>query len=356
MVERSPSDVPRLDGVSILVDCRWLGLGGIGRVTELLLADLRDAQPAGKWTLWGDPARLAPFLFAGASIVPCHGNPKRWFGQAALLDVPRNDIAVYPHQIRPFRPGRAIQFVHDTIPVRMERRRIVRLARRFFFSLACRMSSRIITVSHWSRDCIVRDLAVPRSKITIVSLTVDPRRVERIRAMRRAMTQRDDIVFIGRFAEHKNLRRLCRAFQSTALHGRGGRLLLVGGEGDEVTTMAAWLGEHRLTGVDPRGTCPDDQLDEILAGSRALVQPSLEEGYGLPAVEAAATGIQVAASRAGMASEIPEGLVTFLDPLDERSIATAIDAAMARPDADVVWLPRSTVGAGVLRAIAEVAD
>ena len=101
----------------------------------------------------------------------------------------------------------------------------------------------------------MRDLAVPRSKIVIVSLTVDERRVERIRSLRRSATQRDEVAYVGRFAEHKNLRRLCRALQSTALHRRGGRLVLVGGSNDEVTAMSTWLGRHRLTGVDVRWRC-----------------------------------------------------------------------------------------------------
>lgn len=365
-VEEQPTSPPRhswdsqtasrLAETTVLLDCRWLGLGGAGRVTELLLAELRDAGPPGMWKLWGDPELVAPFAFPGASIIRWSGSPTKWFGQADVLRVPTNGVAVYLHQVRPLRPGRSITFVHDTIPVRLETRRAVRSAKRFFFRLSCRLSARIITVSAWSRDSIVRDLAVPGSKVVIASLTVDARRVERIRSLRRSATQRDEVAYIGRFAEHKNLRRLCRAFQSTALHRRGGRLVLVGGSRDEVDAMTKWLGWQRLTGVDVRGRCSESELDEILANCRALVQPSLEEGYGLPAVEAAAVGVQVAVSRTGYATEIPVERVTFMDPLDEDSIALAIDAAVARPDAEAAWLPGSTLGDVVLRAVTELVD
>jgi glycosyltransferase involved in cell wall biosynthesis len=344
----------RLAETTVLLDCRWLGSGGTGRVTELLLSELRDAPPPGEWKLWGDPERVALWAFPGASIIPWSGDPTRWFGQADLLRVPANDVAVYLHQVRPLRPGRSITFVHDTIPVRLEPHRALRSAKRFFFRLACRLSARIITVSARSRDSIVRDLAVPRSKVIIASLTVDARRVERIRSLRRSATREDEIVYVGRFAEHKNLRRLCRAFQSTALHRRGGRLVLVGGSNDEVTAMSTWLGRNRLTGVDVRGRCSESELEELLANCRALVQPSLEEGYGLPAVEAAAVGVQVAASRTGYAPEIPPELITFMDPLDEASIASAIDAAAARPDSELTWLPRSTVREVVVGAVMQL--
>ncbi len=355
--EAAPTDAAsRLTDTTVLLDCRWLGLGGAGRVTELLLSELRDAHPAGVWKLWGDTERVAPFAFPGASIIPWSGYPTRWFGQADLLRVPTNDIAVYLHQVRPLRPGRSITFVHDTIPVRFGPRRTVRFAKRVFFRLVCRLSAMIITVSAWSRDSIVRDLAVPSSKVVIVSLTVDARRIERIRSLRRSATQRDAVAYVGRFAEHKNLHRLCRAFQSTGFHRRGGRLLLVGGSNEEVAGMSTWLGGHRLTGVDVRGRCSESELDEVLASCRALVQPSLEEGYGLPAVEAAAVGLPVAVSRTGYATEIPADRVTFMDPLKEDSIASAIDAAVGRPDAEAAWLPRSTLGEVVLRAVLRLVD
>ena len=174
-----------------------------------------------------------------------------------------------------------------------------------------------------------------------------------MRALRRTTPRRDEILFVGRFAEHKNLQRLAQAFQQTTMHARGGRLVLVGGSEAEVGGMSAWLDSHGLTGVDVRGVCSDPELDALLAACRAVVQPSLEEGFGLPAVEAAAVGVQVAASRAGFAPELPADRVTFLDPLSEGSIAAAIDEAVARPDAEAEWLPRSTVGQGVLRAVTE---
>ena len=52
----------------IVLDCRWLGLGGAGRVTELLLRELQASPPPGEWVLWGEPDRLAPFDFPGAAV------------------------------------------------------------------------------------------------------------------------------------------------------------------------------------------------------------------------------------------------------------------------------------------------
>lgn len=340
---------------TVLLDCRWLGLGGAGRVTELLLADLRSHEPWGAWKLWGRPDLLAPYVFPGASVVPWHGFAPRWFGQADLLRVPSSDVAVYLHQVRPLRPGRSVTIVHDTIPLRHGGRREARWAKGLFLRLACALSSRIVTVSAGSRDAIVRDLGVTSTRIAVASLGVDATRIERIRALRASASPDDVVAYVGRFAEHKNLRRLARAFQATDFHRTGGRLLLVGGTDDEAAAMTVWLREERLRGVEVRGWCRDPELDLILASCRAVVQPSLEEGYGLPAVEAAAIGIPVAASATGIATEIPADRLTLLDPLDEGSIARAVDAAAAAPIPATPWTPGSTIGDVVLRAVVELA-
>lgn len=339
---------------TILLDCRWLGSGGAGRVTEMLLDELRRLRPNGTWRLWGDPKRLSAHLFPGASIAPENGHPTRWFGQAAVLRVPANNVAVYLHQVRPLCPGSSITFVLDTIPIRFARGRLERAAKRVFLRVACMLSARIITISDWSRDSIVRDLGVPPSKLIVTVLAVDPVRIARIRALRASLPRADYILFIGRFAEHKNLPRLCRAFQLTAFHRDGGRLVLVGGSRAEVKDLSAFADREGLTRVDVRGPCTEADLDRLLATCRALVQPSLEEGFGLPAVEAAAVGVQVAATRTGCAPEIPTEQIAFMDPLDEDSMASAIDDVVGRPDSAAIRMASSTLAQDVIATLREV--
>ena len=83
------------------------------------------------------------------------------------------------------------------------------------------------------------------------------------------------------------------------------------------------------------GRRPQPELEELLATAIALVQPSLEEGYGLPVQEALFAGVPVAAARAGALPEVAAGRAELFDPYDLDDIARAIDAAAvssARPD------------------------
>jgi glycosyltransferase involved in cell wall biosynthesis len=336
-----------LDGRRVVLDCRWLGLGGAGRVTELLLHALRADPPPGSWRLWGRPSRIEPLAFAGATIASWDGDPRALAGQRDATRVPRGDVVLYAHQIRPLRPGRSVTVIHDTIPLRHGGSAASRRAKRAFLTAAARLSDHVLTVSEFSRTCLERDLGVPRERISVMTFPPDHARAARIGALRDELGQEDRLLYLGRFAPHKNLERLARAFTATRFAARGGRLVLVGGWNDETERQRAWLAAARIEGVEARPSCDEAKVDRLLATSRALVLPSLEEGFGLPAFEAAACGLPVAASRTGaMTTLSPDDAVLF-DPLDEAALRDALDEALARP-ARPPWPRQEPAFAGVV--------
>jgi glycosyltransferase involved in cell wall biosynthesis len=337
--------------VRAVLDCRWLGLGGAGRVTELLLRELHASPPPGDWTLWGDRDRLAPFAWPGATGAR-GGNPLRLNGQREFLRIPRGDVVVYLHQIRPLRPGPSITLIHDTIPLRHGGSAVSRRAKRAFFRTAARLSGQVLTVSEASRRRIVDDLGVAPDRVSLLVLPQDPVRAARIAGLRDELGQEERLLYLGRFAPHKNLERLARVFPRTAFARSGGRLVLVGGWNGEVGRLRARLDPS----VEVRGGCSEEELDRLLARSRALVLPSLEEGFGLPPYEAVASGLPVAVSRTGALTELPASHASLFDPLDEDGMAAAIDEAVARPATGPVEFPgrlAEPVLAAVRRAVAE---
>jgi glycosyltransferase involved in cell wall biosynthesis len=312
--------VSTLDGKTVLLDCRWLGFGGAGRATELLLRDLGREPPPGRWLLWGDPARTKPFAFGSAEVVTERCDPRALFGQRAALRVPAADVAVYTHQIRPLRPGRSVTLVHDTIPLRHGGSRAARAAKRAYFLAVARLTTEIVTVSERSKQAIVRDLAVDPGRIRVARYPIDRERAAKVAELRARLPQEPVLLYVGRFAPHKNLERLVEAFSRTRFAAEGGRLVLVG---DTWPALSA-------QGVEVRGECSEDELDRLMASSRALVLPSLEEGYGLPAFEAAASGLPVAVSGAGATADLPSDRAVFFRP-DVEAMAAALDEATSRP-------------------------
>lgn len=312
-----------LQGRTVVVDCRWLGNGGPGRATELLLRGLGELEPPGRWLLWGG-RETERYAWKGAEWRPVSGSPKRWWGQRDALRLPRSNVAIYPHQIRPMRGGRSIDLIHDTIPLR-QGGDAARLAKRLYLRAIARLSSRIVTVSDHSRRSIERDLGVSATRIRVVHYPVDREMADRVQALRERLPPEDVGLFVGRFAPHKNLDRLVTAFGQTRFRKLGGRLRLVGGTPSEVRELDAIVRARGLDRISVEGSLPQAFLEELYATSRFLVMPSLEEGFGLPAWEASTCGLRVCISHGGALPEILGDVARSFAPTSVSEMAAAMD-------------------------------
>lgn len=105
-------------------------------------------------------------------------------------------------------------------------------------------------------------------------------------------------------------------------------LFVVGQRGWEAEAATAMLdGAADLKGhVRELGTCTDVELQGLLAGARALLMPSLAEGFGLPVIEALQAGAPVIASDLPVYREVVGDIPTYLDPNDTEAWEDAIVA------------------------------
>ena len=67
-----------------------------------------------------------------------------------------------------------------------------------------------------------------------------------------------------------------------------------------------------------------EDREALYAGARALVLPSLDEGFGLPALEAMSAGVPVVASRRGAIPEVTAGAAALVEPTDVEGLAAAL--------------------------------
>jgi glycosyltransferase involved in cell wall biosynthesis len=104
------------------------------------------------------------------------------------------------------------------------------------------------------------------------------------------------------------------------------RLLIIGQRGWECEQVFDLLDHSTLLGkaVVELSNCSDEALAGHLASARALLFPSLIEGYGLPVIEALRAGTPVIASDLPVFREIGEGIPDFLDPMDGAAWEQAI--------------------------------
>ena len=141
-------------------------------------------------------------------------------------------------------------------------------------------------------------------------------------------------LYLGTIEPRKNLMTLLHAYVRLPADLRDRfPLLLVGGWGWNSAAVAAYLdGEARHRGVVYTGYLPEQSLAAVLNGARALVYPSLYEGFGLPPVEMMACGGAVLCSTAGALVETVGARAHLVEPLDEDGWREALRRAAVDDD------------------------
>ena len=132
----------------------------------------------------------------------------------------------------------------------------------------------------------------------------------------------------------------------------------------EVRERAASLGV--ADSVIISGRAPEEEVASLYRMARAYVFPSLFEGFGLTQIEAMASGIPVALSRASVMPEVGQDAAIYFDPLDISDMARAIEqvlwdkalrarlvAAGLRRSKDFSWADTAQRTMAVLRAAAD---
>lgn len=339
------------------VDASCLGSRrGYGRHLRELLPRLLERDPGTEYVLLVDdktaaeevgalPARVVRPRTSASQTARARRSLRDLFtmGRAAARE--RLDLMYFPSVYSYFPVPRRLPVVvgfHDAIPERhgaiVFPSRAARLAWRAKVAHARRRARAVITVSDWSRAALVEALGIPADRVFVTIEAPSPEFQppaaggEPWRGALRARGLPGDaryFIYVGGFNPHKNLERLVDAFAQPARE-RGLHLLLVGDySGDpfhaDVAALRARIAQH---GVGERvhlvGFVPDSELRGLYAGALALVLPSLEEGFGLPAVEAAACGTACVATDRSPLPQILEDGGLFVDPRDTGALRDAL--------------------------------
>src|SRR5262249_53405595 len=203
-----------------------------------------------------------------------------------------------------------------------------------------RQCTHFLTVSEFTRQEVLRHLGVAGERVTTVYNGIRPGLrplpAEAVATvLRRLGLPPRYLLYLGTLEPRKNLLLLLRAYSALpeALRQRY-PLLLVGRWGWNTATLADYLHqEARHRGVVHVGYVAEEHLAAVYNGARALVYPSLYEGFGLPPVEMMACGGAVLASTAGALVETVGGQAHLVPPHD---VAGWRDA-MARVVEDGDW-------------------
>ncbi|MCI0682822.1 MAG: glycosyltransferase family 4 protein [Gemmataceae bacterium] len=207
------------------------------------------------------------------------------------------------------------------------------------FAATVRQARHFFAISEAARQEIIRVVGIAPDSITCTYMGVRagleplPER-DVVPALARLGLPPRYLLHVGTIEPRKNILRLMRAYCSLpAAYREAWPLVLVGGWGWNTDEVAEYYHrEARHRGVRHYGYLAEEHLPAVYNGARALVFPSLYEGFGLPPVEMLACGGAVIASTAAAVAETVGTQAHLVDPEDEDGWRTAIGRILVDDD------------------------
>ena len=247
------------------------------------------------------------------------------------------DVILSPtHYIPAFIKAKMVPIIFDLsflrFPQMFEKKDLYKLTHWTKYSVENATS--IITISDSSKKDIEKSYGIPPKKITVAYPGYDdklfkpvnnPSEIQKI--LDKYEISGDYIIYIGTIQPRKNILRLIRSIKKID----NLKLVIAGkikGQGKQGWMNEEILEEPKKLEIEDKviftDFVPSEELPYLLAGSKAFVLPSLWEGFGIPVVEAMATGTPVITSNVSSLPEVTGDAGLLINPQSETQIEQAI--------------------------------
>jgi glycosyltransferase involved in cell wall biosynthesis len=314
------------------IDARKIADYGIGTYIRGLLDGLAELAPPEEIVVLAPAEARAriPAAFEHVAVDAPHYSVQELIVVGAAIRRARLDLFHAPHYVTPLTRNRTVVTIHDLIHLHQPHHNPVKpLYARMMISRAFANASRVLTVS----EAVKRQLAARyghAEKIVVTPNGIDARfTADGPRASGRY------VLYAGNDKPHKNVETVVHAIERVVLPD-GVQLVLAGG---------AFERFRERERVVIAGFVDEEQLAALYRGALAVVVPSIEEGFGLPAAEAMASGAPVITSDAAALVEVTGGAALHVDARDVDGWVDAI-ATIASDES----LRRDLSSRGLLRA------
>ncbi len=315
---------------------------GVGSYIEGLARGIEEIEPKGEYVVfsWGGTGGGAP----RSGVVerrmlpwPRKATAASWtfLGLPKVRDVGgRLDLL---HVLVPTVPvpskAPLVATIHDLMPLKHPQF-FGRRHRTLFARAITRIRSDakwIIAPSLATKGDIVELLGFPEDRVAVTHWGVPlqfsraSETSQRAARVRLAVADAPLVLFVGEISERKNVHRLIEAFALTHRRVPEARMLLAGSLRLGHERVARTIEENRLShAVRVLGHVDQPTLDALVATAAVLALPSLDEGFGFPALEAMSVGTAVVASSGASLPEIVGDAGIFVDPTDTEALADGI--------------------------------
>jgi alpha-1,3-rhamnosyl/mannosyltransferase len=318
----------------------YVGLDGIGIYTTHLLQNLPEqgfdvtpvyfapaipkqisnAAPIGKQLPYSYPIQALVGRFPGGGLsLGCEVD----LFHATDYRVVRADVPV-------------VATLHDAVPLKYPEWTTPRLrsVKNWFLRNGSRHADQVIALSHYAIAELVEFYGVHPDKINVVPCGVDdmwltPPALSAVEALLSAYGIAPGyFLFVGTLQPRKNVKTLVEAYRALPESIRAEHALVIVGragwrcDGDvEAIHMAQSAGLSVYWFDDIRG---QESLRQLYAGAGAFVFPTLYEGFGIPMLEAFASGIPVVASNVTSVPEVAGDAAVLIEPTDVSAMSDAM--------------------------------
>lgn len=337
----------------------WGNKRGFGRFTRELITNLLEVDDRNEYVFFIDSRTAESFPLPEAAVVEVVPTAASQIeaasadGRRSVSDVLAMSRRVFRHRLDLFffpavysyfpifNRSRVVVTVHDVIAEKNPQLIFPNRRSRYFWNLklnlAIKQSDVVLTVSDYSRERICEHFGLPDSRLRVVNegargdFRVLPANgnMESVLSKYGLLPGSRFLLYVGGISPHKNLGSLVEAF--VEISERQGfddvKLILVGDYKDDPFFSAYPSLKRQIAeaGIEDKvvftGFVSDEDLAFLYNAASLLAFPSLEEGFGLPAVEAMSCGTPVVASRTGSLPEVISDAGRFFDPRDPGDIA-----------------------------------
>ena len=287
-------------------------LSGVGVYSRAILSGLAAAHPEASFLYCYRPHRILA-SFRVSIQRNCHRR-LLWKNRAPAADL----FHGLNQRIDSARHRRVVSTFHDLFVMTGDystpefRRKFSDQAR-----TAADRSDLIITVSQFTARQVETLLGVEPARIRVVPHGVLQQSGQFIERQREPM-----ILFVGALQRRKNVIRLLEAFERVPL---GWQLVLTGSLGfgsDEI--LARIEGSSRKADIRLLGYVPEGELERLYQRASVFAFPSLDEGFGMPVLEAMAYGVPVLTSNTSALPEVAGEAALLVNPFETDDIAEGL--------------------------------
>jgi glycosyltransferase involved in cell wall biosynthesis len=253
--------------------------------------------------------------------------------QLVLPATVRGRVLFSPSNTGPLRVKRQVVTLHDAVPLDHPEWLNSRFAAwyRFLTPRLVRRVAHVITISEFSKQRLLENTKLDEKHVTVIHLGVDQR--FQPLSLEEAWTRLNDlnlpsrhyVLCVGSLEPRKNLSRLLQAWSRIQASVPDDIWLVLTGKKGNARVFANDAGLDQLPPrVHLTGHVPDAVLPALYAGALVFAFPSVYEGFGLPPLEAMASGVPVLTGNRASLPEVVGAAGVMVDPYDVDALAEGL--------------------------------